>query len=114
MSWIVYHNEDCSKSRLALEFLKENEIGFTVRNYILEPLSKIEILELQRLLGIPIIGLVRTGETVFEEKYADKNLSDSEIVDLLALHPHLLQRPIVSNGTQAVIARPAEKIQSLL
>lgn len=114
MNWVVYHNDDCSKSRLALEFLKEKGIGFALRNYILEPLSKIEILELQRLLGIPVIGLVRTGELVFEEKYADKNLSDSEIVELLVRHPHLLQRPIVSNGTQAVIARPAEKIESLL
>lgn len=114
MSWIVYHNEDCSKSRLALDFLKEKGIGFSLRNYILEPLSKIEILELQRLLGIPIIDLVRTGETVFGEKYTDKHLSDSEISELLVRHPYLLQRPIVSNGTQAVIARPAEKIQSLL
>ena len=61
MTWVVYHHCDCSKSRLALDFLHERKIDFTIRDYISNPLSKDEILDLQRFLGIPIIGLVRTG-----------------------------------------------------
>lgn len=114
MTWVVYHHCDCSKSRLALDFLHERKIDFTIRDYISNPLSKDEILDLQRFLGIPIIGLVRTGDSFFEEKHGGKQLTNSEIVELLQEHPQLLQRPIVCKGNTAVIARPAEKIESLL
>lgn len=113
-NWTIYHNGDCSKSRLAVDFLREQQIDFTIRDYISNPLSKEEILDLQRFLGIPIIGLVRLGDMEFVQQQINKQLIDSEVVDLLVEYPKLLQRPIVRKGNLAIIARPVEKINSLL
>ncbi len=40
--------------------------------------------------------------------------SADAVVDLLLEHPKLMQRPVVVRGEQAVIARPAERVEELL
>ena len=38
----------------------------------------------------------------------------SEVADLLAAHPSLMQRPVAILGDRAVVARPSERILKLL
>ena len=38
----------------------------------------------------------------------------SEVVNLLAAHPSLMQRPVAILGNRAVVARPSERILELL
>ena len=38
----------------------------------------------------------------------------SEVVNLLAAHPSLMQRPVAILGDRAVVARPSERILELL
>jgi len=40
--------------------------------------------------------------------------SRESVVDLLLEHPKLMQRPIVTSGDRAVIARPSENVLDLL
>jgi len=66
-------------------------------------------------MGIAPRELLRTGEAVYRELGLGKReLSDEEIIKLLAEHPELLQRPIVERGGRAVLGRPTENIRALL
>jgi arsenate reductase len=42
-----------------------------------------------------------------------KNLSDEQLVRVMAKYSELIQRPIVVRGNKAVLARPVEKLADL-
>ena len=66
-------------------------------------------------MGIKPRELLRTGEPVYKELGLGKReLSDDEIIRLMAEHPDLIQRPIVERGERAVLGRPTENIRQLL
>jgi arsenate reductase len=94
--------------------LELEQIPFATVKYLNEPLSKKEITQLLKKLRIAPIGLVRQKETEWKEQYTGKQLTDDEVIDAMAKHPNLIERPIVVNGRKAVIARPAERIKEIL
>ncbi|TRW27464.1 arsenate reductase (glutaredoxin) [Flavobacterium zepuense] len=110
----IYHNPRCSKSREGLQLLELEGKLFTTVKYLNEPLTKKELTALIAKLNITPIELVRQKESIWIKDYKGKQLSDSEIIDAMLLHPTLIERPIVVNGNKAVIARPAEKIKKIL
>lgn len=110
----IYHNPKCSKSREGLQMLELLNQPFTIVKYLNEPLSKEELTEIIRKLGIAPIDLVRQKETVWKEKYKNKQLTDEQIIDAMLMHPALIERPIVVHNDKAVIARPADKIKEIL
>jgi arsenate reductase len=66
-------------------------------------------------MGITPRELLRTGEAVYKElELGRRELTDDEIIRLMAEHPDLIQRPIVERGDRAVLGRPTEKIKELL
>ena len=110
----IYHNPRCGKSREGLAILQESKLPFEIINYLETPLSKVELTEIIKLLGIPPIDLVRKNETVWKENYKGKNLPDSEIITAMVKNPKLIERPIVINNGKAIIGRPPELIRSIL
>ena len=110
----IYHNPRCSKSREGLQLLEELNEPFTVIKYLDTPLTKEELSEIIKKLGIKPIELVRTKEDIWKEKYVDKKLTPAQVIAALVKYPQLIERPIVINGDKAVIARPAEKIKEIL
>jgi arsenate reductase len=59
--------------------------------------------------------LLRTKEEIYRKlKLGEKDLSESEIVDLMVEYPDLIQRPIVEKGSRAILARPAERLKEIL
>lgn len=59
--------------------------------------------------------ILRYGETVSKDlnlKHSDH--SDDQMIDLMILHPELIQRPIVEIGDKAVLGRPIDNITDLL
>ena len=66
-------------------------------------------------MGVAPRELLRTGEALYKELgLGRRELSDDELIRLMADHPDLLQRPIVERGGRAVLGRPTEKIRELL
>ena len=66
-------------------------------------------------MGMKPLDLLRTRESVYKElKLGERELSDSELIDLMVEHPDLIQRPIVEKGARAVLARPADRLQEIL
>ena len=66
-------------------------------------------------MGITPRELLRKGEAVYRElDLGGREVSDDELIRLMAEHPDLIQRPIVERGSRAVLGRPTEKILELL
>ena len=110
----IYHNPRCRKSREGLEILEKSGKDFEVIKYLEEVPSKDELRSVLSSLGITPEKLVRKNEAIWKENYRGKLLSDEEIIDAMILHPKLIERPIVVNGTKAVIGRPPESISKIL
>lgn len=110
----IYHNPRCRKSREGLELLKDSGHDFEIVEYLKNPLSADEIKSLLEKLNLKAEGLVRKGEAIWKENYKGKDLSDQEIIEAMATHPKLIERPIVEKGNKAVLGRPPENIEALL
>jgi arsenate reductase len=106
----VYHNPRCSKSRCAVDWLKENNIDFEVVEYLKNPLTKAELLQILTQLNISASALVRKSEEEYNQYIKNETLSEDEILDLIVKFPKLIERPIVVGDTFAVIARPLENL----
>ena len=111
----IYQKPTCTTCREVFNTLKESGADFDSVNYYLDPLPKTKIKELLGKMGIPATELLRTKEPIYKElNLAKKKLSESELIDLMAKHPDLIQRPIVEKGSKAILARPAERIREIL
>ncbi len=108
------HNPRCSKSREALKILEENGINAEIVKYLETPPTKEEIKELLKMLGINARDLMRTKEDIYKELKL-KDVDDEEkLIEAMAEHPKLIERPIVIKDSKAVIGRPPSKIVDFL
>ena len=115
MTTRLYHNSRCSKSRGALELLRERGIEPEVVYYLETPPPPAELREMLRMLGIPARGLMRTGEPAYTELGLDEaSLSDDALIEAMATHPELIERPVFVHGGRAVIGRPSERVLEIL
>jgi len=109
----IWHNSRCSKSRLAFNYLKDNEIEFEVVEYLKNPPTKDELIEILEKLNLKPSELVRKKEAIFKELNL-KDANENEILEAMVNNPKLIERPIIINGNKAVVARPLEVIKSIL
>jgi len=111
----LYHNPRCSKSRGALELIHERGIEPRVIAYLDTPPTRDELRELLRLLALPARALLRTGEDEYAALgLADASLSDDALIDVMVVHPRLIERPIFVHAGRAVIGRPPKQVLTLL
>ena len=74
----VYHNNRWSKSRDVIQLLRDNNIDFTIIEYLKKPLSAKTLTKICKLLAIEPDGLIRRNDTNF--KSLDINLSNMNII----------------------------------
>lgn len=110
----IFHNPRCRKSRETLQLLEESGEMLEVIEYLKEVPSKEELEKLVEMLGIKPEQLLRKGEAIYKEQYKGKELSDEEWIRAMVENPKLIERPIVTDGTKAVIGRPPENVKELL
>ena len=110
----IYHNNRCRKSREGLAILEASNQPLEIINYLENPPTKEELVNILTLLGIKPIELVRKNEAIWKENFKNKELSDNDIINAMLQHPKLIERPIVVQNNKAVIGRPPEKIKDLL
>jgi arsenate reductase len=95
--------------------LRDAGVDFNAVDYYTDPLTKTKLRELIRKMGISPRELLRTKEAIYKTlRLGDRDVSDSEILDLMVQHPDLIQRPIVEKGSRAILARPAERLREIL
>lgn len=111
----LYHNPRCSKSRGALELLEARGLTPTVVRYLETPLSAAQLRDLLAKLNISARQLLRSGEDEYKAlNLADSGLTDAQLIDAMAAHPKLIERPILVAGDKAMIGRPPEKVLEIL
>ncbi len=111
----LYHNPRCSKSRGALELLEARGLTPNVVRYLDTPLDAAQLRSLLSKLNISARQLLRTGEDEYKTlNLADSSVSDEQLIEAMAAHPKLIERPILVAGNKAVIGRPPEKILEIL
>lgn len=110
----IYHNPRCSKSRECNIFLGASGKDIEVINYMETPFTVKSLSKVIELLGIQPIELVRTNEAIWKDQFKDKKMGDATIVKAMVENPKLIQRPIVVNGSKAIIARPLALLDTIL
>ena len=110
----IYHNPRCGKSRDCLAFIQNSKDEYEIIKYLETSLSYSELEVIIKKLQIKPIELIRTKEPVWIEQFKGKKLSDKQIIQSMVDFPILMERPIAVNGDKAVIARPLEKIHTII
>ena len=111
----IYHNPRCSKSRQTLALLEERGVELTVVEYLKNPPTAAELRGLLNKLGLAAKDLVRRSEAVYKELgLADRLDDDDALVEAMAEHPTLIERPIVVVGQKARLGRPPEQVLEVL
>ena len=114
MATTIWHNPRCSKSRQTLTLLEKNGVTPTVRLYLEDAPSIDELADVLAKLGIAPWELLRRGEKVFKGLGLSQQDSDQAVIEAMAEHPILIERPIVILGTAAVLGRPPENVLGLI
>ena len=109
----IYHNPKCSKSRQTLELIERNTSEFEVIKYLEDSLKFDDIELLLVKLNAKPIDIVRTKEEIWKENFKGKEMNDDEIINVLVENPKLMERPIVTTKTKAVIGRPPKNVREL-
>jgi arsenate reductase len=111
----VYHNPRCSKSRGALEILRDQGIETDVIEYLETPPDRPTLERIVDAIPNPPGDLVRKDQR-FKELGLDASdyTTREAVVSLLLEHPELMERPVVFRGERAVIARPSETVLTLV
>ena len=112
----IYHNPRCSKSRDTLALLKGKGIDPQVVLYLETPPSAAQIKSLLQQLGLADArALMRKGEAEYKEhNLADASLSQDALIEAMAQHPKLIERPIVVKDGKAALGRPPENVLAIL
>ena len=88
-------------------------MNYRTINYVEDPLSADALKQLLRSAGLRPQDALRKNEEAYRRYVAGRNLSDDLLVRIMADHPELIQRPIVTRGDKAVLARPVERLAEL-
>lgn len=111
----IYHNPRCSKSRQTLALLEERGIKPAVVLYLETPPDAATLKNLLKKLGMTARQLLRKGEEEYTALGLDNPaLSDTTLIQAMADHPRLIERPVVVNGNRAALGRPPENVLPIL
>lgn len=116
MSVQIYHNPRCSKSRQALELLRDKGIEPQIVEYLKTPPDRETLERVLDLLGMEPRQLMRRKETEYKEAGLDNpDLTREQLIDAMLAHPKLIERPIViKDGKRAALGRPPEHVLDIL
>ena len=119
VSFKIYHNPRCSKSRKVLEILNSKTKDLKIIKYLEDGIDIIELKSILSLNKISKDEIIRKNESSYKElKLSKKDLSKDEIINYIVKFPILLQRPLIfkyqnNKLVQAVIGRPPETVLNL-
>ena len=110
----VYHNSRWGKSRSVLQLLRDNNIKFTIVEYLKEPPNIDELNNICQLLSVNPIDLIRVYDKSFKALNVDINeMNNNQILEIIAKNPKILERPIIHDKNSGVIGRPPENVKIL-
>jgi arsenate reductase len=112
----IWHNQRCSKSRSAHDFLTEAGVPFEERRYLEVPPTAAELDSVLNALGKEPWEIARMGEAVAKDVgLRDLPHDRARWIEVMVANPILIERPIiVASDGRAVLGRPPEAVRDLL
>jgi arsenate reductase len=111
----IWHNPACGTSRNALAMLREAGHEPQVIEYLKAGWDKDQLRALLGDAGLTPRQVLRTRGTPAEALgLLSEGVSDEAILDAMAEHPILVERPLVRTPKGAALGRPVERVRELL
>jgi arsenate reductase len=115
MTVIIYHNPACGTSRNVLQYLRDQGVAPTVIEYLKTPPDRATLKSLlQKMKMTPAELLRRKGDVYLSLHLDGPTVTDDQILDAMAIHPILIERPIVATPDGVRLCRPWEKVKELV
>lgn len=109
----IYHNPRCNTSRTVLKAIEETGVVPRVIRYLESPPTEDELRALLADAGLEPRQAIRTRESIYKELGLAGADADT-LIAAMVQHPILIERPIVVTDKDTVLARPADKVQTVL
>lgn len=93
--------------------MTEKGIEFESVEYQKTPFSVDELKRLLQNAGLKPQDALRKNEPAYQQYVAGQNLDDDHLLRTMVKHPELIQRPIVTRGSKAVLAMPSSNLSKL-
>jgi arsenate reductase len=111
----IYHNPRCSTSRNVLAAIRAAGIEPEIVEYLKQPPGRARLAQLIEAAGLGVRELVRAKEKLFIELGLDRSdVTEKAILEAIAEHPILMNRPIVVTKKGVRLCRPAERLNEIL
>ncbi|MDH6247424.1 arsenate reductase [Mycobacterium sp. OTB74] len=110
---VIFHNPKCSTSRRTLDLLRENGIEPEVVLYLKTPPTRAELVKMISAAGIDVRTAVRKRESLYTE-LGLADATDEQLLDAMAQHPILIERPFVVTDKGTRLARPIDAVREIL
>jgi arsenate reductase len=106
----IYHNPNCSTSRKVLGWLRDKGHDPKVVEYLKTPPDAATLTKILKAMDARPADIVRRKGEAYEALGDVAKLSDPALIQRIVAEPVLIERPIVVNGSRAVLCRPAERV----
>jgi len=115
MSVTIYHNPDCGTSRNTLAMIRASGVEPEVIEYLKALPGRERIVELVAAAGLTLREALRQKDTPYAALgLDDADLTDAALLDAIAAHPILLNRPFVVTQLGVRLCRPSEVVLEIL
>jgi arsenate reductase len=112
--YVLWFDARCSASKRAAELLRERGVEPVLRRFLEEPPTADEVSALLARLGVPPQAVARKDADEYQALRLSDRTPDDELVQAIAQHPRILERPILVAGERAVVGRPPERVLELV
>ncbi len=111
----IYHNPRCGTSRTTLQILQDRGVQVKVIEYLKTPLSRDSLARLIHDAGLSVREAIRSKEALYVElELDDSAVTDDQLLDAMAEHPILMNRPFVVTDKGTRLCRPATVVEEIL
>lgn len=115
MKATIWHNPDCGTSRKTLAILQETPgLELSVIEYRKTPFARAKLEQLFHDAGLEPRDALRTRGSPADELGLIEGASADRILEAMAEHPILVERPFVETDKGVRLCRPQEKVYQIL
>ena len=94
--------------------MRDNGHEPKIIEYLKTPPNVEELRIICNVLQLRPSDIIRKGEKEYKELNVSNLDRDEDLIEEIAKHPKLMERPIVIKGEKGIIGRPPENVQKLL
>lgn len=115
MEITIYHNPRCGTSRNTLAAIRAAGHEPQVVEYLANPPGREQLARLIADAGLQPRDAVRRKEALYAELGLDRpEVTDAALLDAMAAHPILIERPFVVTPNGVRLCRPFERVREVL